>query len=151
MSRVSKSKGPSFVQLHIWLLRSPAWRDLSPNARCVYLGLKERYNGRNNGEIAFSAREAGAVINASHHTGNRALAELAEHGFVLVTEQSNFDRKVKVARQYLLTEARDDRPGVSPLSMKNFMRWQPENPKHSLTGAQNSRTHETESRKVALK
>lgn len=125
MSRRMRAKSPPFVQLPIWVLHSPAWVHLTPNARCIYVALKERYNGRNNGEIAFSAREAGEALNLSHHTGNRALAELIEHGFLEVTEESNFNRKVKLARCYLLTELPDDRPGRSRIASKAFMRWTP--------------------------
>lgn len=114
--------GPPFVQLHYWVLKSPAWARLTPNARCVYIALKARYNGLNNGSISFSAREAGAALNASHHTGNRALAELIEAGFIEVTEESSFNRKTKEARTYLLTEARDDRHGLSAIAKKAFMR-----------------------------
>lgn len=126
MSRRTRgTKSPPFVQLPIWVLQSPAWKHLTPNARCIYVAVKERYNGKNNGEISFSAREAGEALNLSHHTGNRALAELIEHGFLEVTEESNFNRKAKLARCYMLTELPDDRPGMSRIALKTFMRWQP--------------------------
>jgi hypothetical protein len=134
--------GLPFVQLHNWLLDSPAWRALSPNARCVYLAVKRHYDGKNNGSISFSARQAGDAIGTSHHTGNRALAELIEAGFIEITEDSNFDRKVKIARSYLLTEAADDRPGQSRVASKTFMRM-PAKENHSLTGERHSRAHET--------
>lgn len=123
--RGRKSSGPPFVQLHKWLMATAAWQHLSPNDRCVYLALKARFNGSNNGRIAFSAREAGAAINASHHTGNRSLNNLVEHGFLIVTEDSDFNRKVKIARTYLLTELPDDRPGKSRIPSKDFASWKP--------------------------
>ena len=120
-----QQSGPPFVQLHVWLMESPAWRDLSGNARAVYVEMKARYNGRNNGLLSMSTREAGDAINATNDTGSRALKELIEHGFLVVTEASSFVRKVGVARSFRLTEAADDRPGVSRLPSKDFMRWRP--------------------------
>jgi hypothetical protein len=143
-------KRRKFVMLEHYLLDCSAWLDLSTNARCVYIDLRRRYNGKNNGFIAFSARDAGAALNRSHHTGNRALAELVDHGLIAVTENSDFNRKVKLARCYRLTEVRDDRPGASAIATKEFLRWQaPEKTKHSLTGENHSRTSETVTTKVA--
>jgi hypothetical protein len=151
MSRRGKGRGgPSFVQLHHWLLSSPAWRALSANARCIYIELKGRYDGRNNGLISLSAREAGDAIGSSHHTGNRALTELVEAGFIEVAEQSDFNRKVKIARSYVLTEVPDDRPGRSRIASKAFLR-APQNLKHSLMGEHHSLTHETVSAKTGSK
>lgn len=147
---MSTKKKPHFVMLHNWFLDSDAWRRLTPNARCVYVALKRNYVGDNNGTISFSARQAGAAIGASHHTGNRAITELIDAGFVEVTEESNFNRKVKVARSYLLTEVPDDRPGRSRAPSKAFMR-APGKTKHSLMGEHDSRTHETVTAKTTAK
>jgi hypothetical protein len=139
-----------WVQLEHYLLATPAWRALSPNARALYVEVKRRYNGKNNGLISFSAREAGDVLNASHHTGARVLQELQEHGFLAVTEESNFDRKVKIAREYRLTEARDDRPGLEAPPTKEFARWvAPVNQNVSRTGEIHSLTHATVTQKRA--
>ena len=122
MSKRHRRSNHPFVQLHHWFLNSTAWSTLSTNARCVYVAVKQRYNGQNNGTISFSSREAGAAIGRSHHAGARAMTELVDRGFLLVTEDSNFDRKHKLARQYLLTEVSDDRPGFSKVPLKLFMR-----------------------------
>jgi len=123
-NRVKRAGGARFwVQLEHWLLDTPAWRHLSANARVIYVEIKRRYNGKNNGLISLSAREAGEAINATHHTGARALAELLEHGFLAVTEDSSFSRKVHIARQYRLTEVADDRPGFPREVSKDFLRW----------------------------
>jgi hypothetical protein len=153
MSRSKRNKraggAKNWVMLEHYLLDTPAWRHLTPNARTVYLELKRRYNGRNNGLISYSAREAGDALSGKHHsTGARALLELQEHGFIVVTEDSNFDRKLKLAREYRLTEARDDRPGLEAPPTKEFARWRaPENLEHSRTGEIHSLTHATVVRK----
>ena len=132
-----RSGGARFwVQLEHWLLDTPAWRHLSANAKVIYVELKRRYNGKNNGEISLSAREAGDAIGATHHTGARALVELQDHGFIVVTEDSSFNRKIHVARRYRLTEAADDRPGVSREATKDFTKWQP-----AVTGKSKTQSH----------
>jgi len=43
----AKDKGPKFVKLDHWLLRTAAWRDLDPVARALYIELRQRFNGMN--------------------------------------------------------------------------------------------------------
>ena len=111
-----------WVQLEHYLLDSPAWKGLTPNARIVYIEIKKRYNGRNNGMIALSSRDAGDAINASHNTGARAIRELLDAGFLVICTGSSFNRKVRLATEYRLTEARDDRDGFDSLPTKEFMK-----------------------------
>ena len=144
-----------WVMLEHYLLATPAWRALSSNARSLYVDLKRLYNGKNNGELTMSSREAGELLNATHHTGARTLAELEEHGFIAITAKSNFTRKVKLATQYRLTEKRDDRPGLEGPPTKEFLKWRPpapsENSNVSRTGEIHSRTDATEpSKKVEI-
>lgn len=136
------------MQLHEYMLACPSWRALSSNAKVLYQELKRLYHGKNNGDLAMSSRHAGELLNGSHHTGARALAELQEHGFIAITVKSNFTRKVKLATLYRLTEERDDRPGLEAPPTKEFMKWRPLAPSESTnvsrTGEIHSRTHETE-------
>jgi hypothetical protein len=111
-----------WVQLEHYLLECAAWKALTPNARIVYIEIKKRYNGRNNGMLALSSRDAGDAINASHNTGARALRELVEAGFLVICTGSSFNRKVRLATEYRITEARDDRDGFDPLPTKDFMK-----------------------------
>ena len=131
-----------WVQLEHYLLDSPAWKGLTANAKVIYIEIKKRYNGKNNGSLALSSRDAGDALNSSHHTGARALKELVDAGFLAVCTKSSFNRKVKLATEYRLTEARDDRSDHDPLPTKDFMKL-----KHSRTGEMNSITHETVSPK----
>jgi hypothetical protein len=116
--RHSNGSAERFVALHHWMLKSPAWRALSPNGKAVLLHVWERHNGSNNGQIVYGVREA-KVIGLTPHPAARALAELVELGFLRVTRSSSFDLKTKEARVWALTaEPIDDRPGT-----KEFMRW----------------------------
>ena len=146
MSRKEKRAGGAkhYVMMEHYMMDTPAWRSLSANAKVIYFEVKRRYNGKNNGLISFSAREAGDALNQSHQTGSRALNELQDHGFLVVTEDSTFMRKVKLAREYRLTEKRDDRPGLEAPPTKEFIRWRPsQNQNISSIGEIHSSVHGT--------
>jgi hypothetical protein len=148
-----------WVMLEHYLLDHIAYRSLSSHAKSIYTELKRRYNGKNNGLIVFSTREAGAAINAGNDTGARALIELQEHGLIVVTEDSTFNRKVHAARNYRLTEAADDRPGHNRIASKEFLKWTPPTQASQAPQIQNtvalvrrhSRTHETREAEIAQK
>jgi len=56
MSRKKKSWRP-FVMMHKQVLESPAWKGLSPEEKCIYIDIKAKYNGGNNGDIPFHYSE----------------------------------------------------------------------------------------------
>ena len=114
-----RTKSPPFVMLPRWVVRSPAWRGLSPNARAVYLELRDRFNGHNNGFIGLGCREAGEAINVGRNIANRAIKELKEGGFIEATAKGAFRQNGRRATDWLLTELPDDRTGHSAL--KTFM------------------------------
>lgn len=134
--------GERFVALPHWLLRSPAWRALSPNAKAVLLHIWERHNGSNNGQIVYAVREA-ADIGVSRPTAARALSELIDLGFLRVTRSSSFTLKTKEAREWALTAEPLD--GRSPT--KDFMKWVPakrETRSHQLQQQSHQRDHDAE-------
>jgi len=56
-----------FVALHHWMLKSTAFRALSPNAKAVLLHVWERHNGSNNGQIVYATREGDMGLNSLRH------------------------------------------------------------------------------------
>ena len=64
--------GGQFVMLTHFMLNSPAWGELTPAARAVYVELSRRYNGRNNGWLALSARDAADRCRVNKDTATRA-------------------------------------------------------------------------------
>jgi hypothetical protein len=59
-----------FIRLPHYMLKSPAWKLLSPNAKALLLEVWARHNGVNNGEISYAVREA-AAIGMHHSTASR--------------------------------------------------------------------------------
>ena len=68
----SKRSDARFVMLPHWMLKSPAWRVLSPTGKAVLLHLWKRHNGTNNGQIVYRCRDA-EPIGVSSSTVARAL------------------------------------------------------------------------------
>ncbi len=119
---------PPFVPMFQYAFKTEAWRALTPVERCVYLEIKRRYKGDNNGSIGVSARELAAEIGVSKNTANKAVHSLVDKGFVIVEALSGFNRKDRTSQEYRLTEYPNDLPGKPREATKEFMRWRkPEN------------------------
>lgn len=119
-----KRKGKSkFIMLEAYLLRSDAWRSLTPNDRALYLEFKWRYDGLNNGRIGFSARDAATALGVSQMTAIRSMNNLQDRGFVIKTKLSGFNMKSRVATEWRLSEYQCDVSGH--VASRDFMKWAP--------------------------
>ncbi|WP_376873333.1 hypothetical protein [Albirhodobacter sp. R86504] len=86
-NRFGKGGGSKFVQVFHGIMKTPAWQDLSPTARALYVELKARFNGKNNGQIMLSHREAGALLNLHRNSLGKFFNELVDHGFIHATSE----------------------------------------------------------------
>ncbi len=73
------------VQLPEWLQESEAWATLKPGPRALYIELKRRYNGSNNGRIILSHRDAGKLLNVHYNTPGAWFDVLEARGFIRKT------------------------------------------------------------------
>lgn len=125
--------GDRFFQMHAWLVNSMAWRACSVYERCLYMELKQIYNGQNNGDIALSHREAEALLNCSNRPVLAAFDGLIKKGFIKVQQRGSFHWKNKApggrSTRWILTEYPVDVPERSLISTREFMRWKPEEEK----------------------
>ncbi|UQV19170.1 helix-turn-helix domain-containing protein [Brevundimonas albigilva] len=108
------------------MLESEAWRDLNPAARAVYLEVALLYNGRNNGLLALSVRDAAERCRINKDTAGRAFDALRTTGFLDCVTPGGFSRKMRHASEWRLTVETCDRTGELP--SKAFMRWRPQPP-----------------------
>lgn len=115
--------GPPFVSLRCFMLDCAAWRHLTPAARAVYVEVARLYNGRNNGFLALSVRNAAERCNINKDTAGRALEALRAHGFIDCVTPGGFSRKNRHASEWRLTVETCDRMGIA--ASKAFMRWSP--------------------------
>lgn len=118
--RRKKRKGSGrFVSIPHVILDSAAWKSLSSDACRLYVELKRRHNGQNNGFITLSYREAAQVINGGKSTAYARMQELQEHGFVRMVNKGQFQNRH--ATTWLLTTESDDRANHHPTNdWKNY-------------------------------
>ena len=74
-----------FVQLPEWLQTSEAWATMKPGPRSLYVEIKRRYYGDNNGRIYLSHRDAAAALNVNRNTVGAWFQILQERGFIRLT------------------------------------------------------------------
>lgn len=125
-NETGRSTTERFVSLPHYMLRTPAWRSLSPIARCLFVELALIYNGVNNGRLGMSARVAAERVGCSKNTAARALTELTLKGFIDRVARGHFDRKTPHAAEYRLTLYPCNR--TSQLASKRFASWCPASP-----------------------
>lgn len=116
------------VQLHEWLQASLAWRSLKPGPRALYIELKRRYNGNNNGAIILSHRDAAKALNVHRNTVGDYFRELEERGLIHATRGSCLGPAgIGEAAHWALDElpTQDSKP-----ARKAFVLWiEPEKPR----------------------
>jgi len=122
-NKKGRSTSGSFVMLTRFMLNAPAWRDLTPAARSVYLEVAKLYNGRNNGHLALSVRDAAEQCRVNKDTAAKSLASLQAHGFIECVTPGGFSRKLRHATEWRLTIERCDK--TQSLPSKAFMKWRP--------------------------
>jgi hypothetical protein len=137
--------GGRFVALPHYMLRSAAWKTLSPNAKALLIDIWERHNGTNNGGISYAVREAG-VIGLSKDQAARAFAELIERQFLQLRCASTFAMKSNAAREWELTaEPVGSDPQKQKAPTRDFMRWQPA-AAISLSHQRDAQSHQRDSK-----
>jgi|GEM_PF-5095770 len=122
MRKTIKENKSRYLRIDDWEYKCPAYKALTPNARSVYLHMRTLYNGRNNGRIAMSTRDAGSIIHKSNATGARALHELKMLGFIKIRQESTFHQK-RLAREYELTALSMEpakKGDILPIGTKEF-------------------------------
>lgn len=83
-------KGGQFVQISYVMARCPAWRSLGGAAVKVFIELRSRFHGGNNGELSVSYREAAKLLRLSKSTVKRAFDELETKGFIKKTSPGHW-------------------------------------------------------------
>lgn len=93
-ARVNKkgrsSKGGQWIPLPYPLVRSPAFRSLSGAALKVFIELRSRFNGGNNGDLSLSLGDAASLLRLSKTTAKRAFDELEKKGLIINTSPGHW-------------------------------------------------------------
>lgn len=85
-----RSESEQYVKFGYPFLRSAVFRSLSGAAVKVFLELRTRFHGNNNGQMALSLEQAATLLGMGKATVGRALAELQEKGFVVCTKRGHW-------------------------------------------------------------
>jgi biotin operon repressor len=128
VNQTGRSKGEGqFVPLPYTMLHSAAWRSLSGQAIKVFLELRTRFHGANNGRLILSLEEASRLLGIGKATVQRALDELQEKGFVVRTRRGQWYGRLASTWAVL------DRPIEGMGAAQGWKTWQPPPPKPPKT------------------
>jgi hypothetical protein len=109
-----------YVNLPYSMLLSPAWLALSGSAVRLWLLLRTRYNGGNNGRLTLSLEEAATQLHIGKATVFAAFAELEEKGFVACMKRGHwYGRR---ASEWAVTDKGVD----GDMPSYAWKRWQPD-------------------------
>lgn len=123
MTYKRKKRGAGrFVQLPEWVQASEAWATLPPGPRALYIELKRRYNGANNGSIYLSHRGAALSLNVHRNTIGPWFRELEKRGFIFLTQGPHLGPS-GIGRASVWGLAEEPTPDGRP-ALKTFMRFQ---------------------------
>ncbi|MDF1669202.1 MAG: hypothetical protein P1U83_06280 [Roseovarius sp.] len=112
-----------FVQLPEWFQATEAWATLPPGPRALYIELKRRYNGTNNGEIFLSHRDAADALYVHRNTISPWFKALRQRGFIHMTRAPHLGPSgVGRSSTWALAEARTSDGAKATMA---FKKWKP--------------------------
>ncbi|MAB11847.1 helix-turn-helix domain-containing protein [Hyphomonas sp.] len=127
MSRKPRRKGVNakgrntgegqYMPLPYNLTKSVAFRHLSGNALKVFIELRSRFNGVNNGRLSLSYQDAADLLGMSKSSVKRAFDELVEKGFLKRRREGQWYGRL--AAEYILTTEKHD----GHLATHDWKRW----------------------------
>lgn len=116
-----KGSGGKHVQLREWVQASLAWATMKPGPRALYVEIRRRFTGSNNGRIILSHRDAAKALAVHRNTVGPYFDELVARGFIRMTQAPYLGPSgIGQAPHWALEEEMTD--DMKPAS-KSFMSW----------------------------
>lgn len=115
-----------YATLSYSFLNSEAWRTLRGSSVKVFLELRTRFHGGNNGRLFVSLEEAAGLLGLGKATVMRAFEELEQKGLVVCTKRGHWYGRQ--ASEWSVTDQRVD--GLPPTNA--WKQWQPGAPRPSV-------------------
>ena len=109
-----------YLPISYVMANSPAFRSLSGAALKVWVELRTRFNGRNNGRLTLSWDEAARILHMGKSTIGRAFEELEEKGFIAMTKRGHWYGRM--ASEWAVT----DKPLDGHLATRAWKNWRPQ-------------------------
>ena len=120
MNATGRNDTEQYLKIPYSMARSAAFRSLGGPALKVWIELRSRFNGRNNGELSLSLDEGARLLGMGKTTVGRAFAELEEKGFIVMT------RRGKWYGRLATTWAVTDRSHNGHLATNAWKHWRPQ-------------------------
>jgi hypothetical protein len=118
----SKLASEQYFGLPYAMARSAAFRALSGAALKVFIEVRTRFHGGNNGDLSLSLDEAARLLGIGKGTAQRAFVELVEKGFLRMTRKGQwYGRRATTWRV-------TDRGGNGEAPTNDWRGWQPAQP-----------------------
>jgi hypothetical protein len=86
---MTKVKG-GFIKLERDLVRNETWQNLSAGARALLIEIWSWHNGKNNGSVRYSVRQAEASLRCTRKTAIKRFRELEDARLIEATERGGF-------------------------------------------------------------
>jgi DNA-binding transcriptional ArsR family regulator len=114
-----RSKGEEqYLPIPFSMSRSPAFRSLSGPALKVWVELRCRYNGANNGRLSLSFRQAAERLGLGKSTVARAFKELVEKGFLKLRKAGRWYGRQ--ATEWIRKAGQGEMQGLPPPSHPDY-------------------------------
>ncbi|MBD1544892.1 helix-turn-helix domain-containing protein [Roseibium aggregatum] len=115
------------------MTQHPIWRSLSGNAVRVFIEMRSRFNGSNNGKIRLSLDDGARTLGMGKETVRRAQQELERKGFIVKTKEGYFYGRQ--ASEWRLTDCEcEGHPATRDWQFKNLEKTGPKTKHGSETG-----------------
>ncbi|WP_339634558.1 hypothetical protein [uncultured Sneathiella sp.] len=115
-----RNKNDQFVPLPYAMVNSEAWLTLRPASIKVYIELRSKFNGGNNGELSLAYANARKKLHLGNSTIAAAFEELEARGFIDLTKEGHwYGRK---ASEWRAT----DRSYKGHPPTNDWRKWKPE-------------------------
>jgi hypothetical protein len=108
-----------YINMPYNTLHSPAWRSLRGSAVKVWLELRTRFHGGNNGQLILSYEEAASLLGLGKSTVKRALDELQDKGFIVRVREGRWYGRL--ASEWAVTDKGVDGQGAT----RAWQQWRP--------------------------
>jgi hypothetical protein len=115
-----RNDNEQYFKIPYAMARSPAFRSLGGSALKVWIELRTRYNGRNNGDLSVSLDEGARLLSIGKTTIQRAFKELESKGFIKMTKRGQWYGRMAT------TWAVTDCSHKGALATRDWKNWKPE-------------------------
>jgi hypothetical protein len=116
-----------FTRLYHEIVDTKAWLHIAHSgALPLLIYICRRYNGRNNGHISFSQREAVRLFGCSPKRVVRWFDELQEAGFIVAVRRGSFNHKIGARAARATTWRLTMEPCDGKPPTRDYLRFEPE-------------------------